>query len=224
MERVLEPAELMTDDEQARAYAGANFRDSEKNFIHLFGERFPDYDGSDLVLDLGCGPVNITLPFAQRYPKAILHGVDGSAAMLKYGYLALEQADKSFTSRITLIQGFIPGVALPSQQYDVIISKSLLHHLTDPQVLWMTIKQHSKVGTRVLIVDLFRPSSPLMAKQIIETYAGKEPDVLKTDFYNSLLAAFSPTEVEGQLVAAGLPHFTVQTISDRHIAVAGVIN
>ena len=223
MERVLEPVELMNDDEQARAYAEADFGEPDSNFIHHFAEVFPTYDGSGLVLDLGCGPANITLRFAQTYANAILHGIDGSSAMLKYGRLALERADKEVASRIALIQGFVPGAALPAKHYDVIISNSLLHHLTDPQAMWTTIRQHSTNGTRVFVADLFRPDTREIAHQIVQTYSGAEPDVLRTDFYNSLLAAFSPAEVETQLAGAGLPHFTVQSISDRHLAVHGVI-
>src|SRR5574341_1774540 len=122
MKRGREPAELMSHDEPARVYAEADFDEPDSNFIRQFGERFPDYDGSGLVLDLGCGPLNITRRFAQRYPKMILHGVDGSAAMLKYGRLALEHADEGISSRITLVQGFIPGADLPAEQYDVIVS------------------------------------------------------------------------------------------------------
>ena len=221
MERVLEPAELMSDDEQARTYAEADFDGPDANFIYQFGEHFPDYGGGGLVLDLGCGPANITRRFAQRYPQAILHGVDGSAAMLKYGHLALERAGEGIISRVTLVQGFIPGVVLPAKEYDVIVSNSLLHHLTDPQALWTTIRQHSRVGTRVFVADLYRPANPEAAHQIMETYSGEAPEVLKRDFYNSLLAAFTPAEVEAQLITAGLSHFTVQTISDRHMIVYG---
>jgi ubiquinone/menaquinone biosynthesis C-methylase UbiE len=223
MERVLEPAELMSDEEQARAYAEADFDGPDANFIRQFGEHFPDYSGGGLVLDLGCGPANITRRFAQRYPQAILHGVDGSAAMLKYGHRALNSAGEAVSSRITLVQGFIPGVVLPAQQYDVIVSNCLLHHLPDPQALWATIRQHSKAGTRVFVADLYRPPNPEAAHQIVETYSGEEPHVLKTDFFNSLLAAFTQAEVEAQLAQAGLPHLTVETITDRHMIVYEVI-
>jgi ubiquinone/menaquinone biosynthesis C-methylase UbiE len=169
MERVLEPAELMNDDEQARAYAEADFDEPDGNFIRQFGEHFPDYDGSGLVLDLGCGPANISLRFAQRYPNATVHGIDGSAAMLKYGRLTLSRTEQGIASRIRLIQGFIPGVELPANRYDVIISNSLLHHLPDPQALWTTIVGHSKVGARVFVVDLYRPANQELARQIVET-------------------------------------------------------
>ena len=48
-----------------------------------------------------------------------------------------------------------------------------------------------------------------------------EPGVLQRDFFNSLLAAFTPDEVRGQLAEAGLPTLQVKTISDRHVMVTG---
>ncbi len=223
MERVQEPTELMDDEEQARAYAEADFDAPDSNFIRQFGERFPDDVGTGLVLDLGCGPGNITLRFARQYPQARVHGVDGSAAMLRYATLALAKLDPGVAARITFVEGFIPGVPLPAPAYDVIVSNSLLHHLPDPQALWTTIRRYATAGARVLIGDLYRPASREAARQIVETNAGGEPEVLKTDFYNSLLAAFTPAEVEAQLAAAGLSHFVVQTVSDRHMMVSGVI-
>jgi len=71
-------------------------------------------------------------------------------------------------------------------------------------------------------VDLFRPPSAAVAQQLMETYAAGEPDLLRRDFYNSLLAAFEPSEVEAQLVEAGLPELAVELISDRHLVVHGV--
>ncbi len=220
MERVLEPGEGMG-DEQARAYAQADFDVADENFIRQFAAVFSDYDGTGLVLDLGCGPGNITLRFARRYPQATLHGVDGSSAMLKYARLALDSLDEAIRSRVTLIEGYVPGVTLPAERYDVILSNSLLYQLADPQALWTTVKRWGGAGTRVCVVDLFRPASQDAARQIVETYSGSEPEVLKADFYNSLCAAFTPAEVEAQLVAAGLPDFTVQTISERHLMVYG---
>ncbi|MBI1257112.1 MAG: methyltransferase domain-containing protein [Chloroflexi bacterium] len=223
MERVQEPTELMSDDEQAHAYAEADFSEPDNNFIRQFGERFPDYDGSGRVLDLGCGPGNITRRFALRYAGAQVDGVDGSAAMLHYGRKALASDGEAIASRITFVEGFIPGVALPADVYEVIVSNSLLHHLPDPQALWTTIKTHSTAGTRVFVADLYRPTSREIARQIVETYSADEPEVLKTDFFNSLLAAFTPAEIGAQLAAAGLSHFSVQAIDDRHVVVSGVM-
>ncbi|MCG6936128.1 MAG: class I SAM-dependent methyltransferase, partial [Proteobacteria bacterium] len=73
MKRVPEP-ELMDEDAQARAYASANFEAPHSQFIELFRETFPDLSPAGMVLDLGCGPADITLRFAQAFPACRLQG------------------------------------------------------------------------------------------------------------------------------------------------------
>jgi hypothetical protein len=55
---------------------------------------------------------------------------------------------------------------------------------------------------------------------MVGQYAAGEPEILKRDFYNSLLAAFTPQEVEAQLAGAGL-NLSVDVISDRHMVIHG---
>ena len=72
-------------------------------------------------------------------------------------------------------------------------------------------------------MDLMRPDDEHKARGIVERHAAGEPDVLREDFYHSLCAAFTPAEVRNQLDAAGLTHFAVEPISDRHMLVYGVL-
>jgi hypothetical protein len=65
-------------------------------------------------------------------------------------------------------------------------------------------------------MDLLRPESPERAAAIVEANAAGEHPLLKEDFYNSLLAAFTLEEVAGQLAAAGLGSLRSQQTSDRH--------
>jgi hypothetical protein len=57
--------------------------------------------------------------------------------------------------------------------------------------------------------------------RLVELYAGGEPEVLKKDFYNSLLAAFEPKEIEHQLSMSRLAELSVTVISDRHMIICG---
>jgi hypothetical protein len=88
-------------------------------------------------------------------------------------------------------------------------------------VLWQAVKAHAKPGAPIFIMDLLRPESQQIAKHLMEQYAGDEPDVLKNDFYNSLLAAFEIQEVRDQLRQCGLQHLQVEQVSDRHLTVSG---
>jgi len=88
-------------------------------------------------------------------------------------------------------------------------------------VLWQTVRRFSKKGSLVFVTDLFRPSDRTAAEAILEKYAANEPEILRRDFFNSLFAAFTPREIEGQLKEAHISQLRVRVISDRHLIVWG---
>ena len=221
MKRMVEP-ELMTEESQATAYARADFELAHSSYPKLFVKKFPRRPRRALALDLGCGPCDVTLRFAKANPGWTFHGVDGSAAMLKHARTAIMR-QRGLSRRIQLVEGFIPGAPIPSRSYGVMLSSSFLHHLHDPQGLWRTIRQYSRRGTIVFIADLRRPSSRAQARAFERKYSRGEPETLRRDFFNSLLAAFTPAEVRKQLKQAGLDELRVEIVSDRHLVVFGRI-
>ena len=78
-------------------------------------------------------------------------------------------------------------------------------------------------GSAVLVMDLARPGSLAAAKQLVEQYSEGEPEVLREDFYNSLLAAYTVDEVIDQLRKAGLDQIGVDMASDRHWIASGTL-
>jgi len=220
MQRIPEP-ELMDDHHQAAAYANADFEEPHEQFVTLFQQAFPNHEFTGVLLDLGCGPGDITRRVARRFPKVRIDAVDGAAAMLDQGRRLTEGTNEA--SRINYIHGLLPDCQLPQQHYDGIFSNSLLHHLADPMVLWRSIQQHARSGAPIFVMDLLRPESTATAKQLVEQYATNEPAVLKEDFYNSLLAAFEMDEVRQQLAECGFQHLQVAQVSDRHLTVSGYI-
>jgi ubiquinone/menaquinone biosynthesis C-methylase UbiE len=220
MQRITEP-ELMNDEAQALAYAQADFDEPHDMFIQVFKDTSSEAKVSGHILDLGCGPADISIRFAQTYPDCEIDGLDGAPRMLAQGKLAIQKAQ--LQDRIHLLEGVLPGANLPRDNYDVIISNSLLHHLHDPDVLWECIKQFGSPGTLVFIMDLMRPESEEVAREFVDAYAGEEPQVLREDFYHSLCAAFLPEEIQTQLAFAGLSQFEVKILSDRHVLVFGTL-
>lgn len=218
MDRTPEP-ELMNDPAQALAYARADFEQPHSQFIERFRARFPDWPGSGHVLDLGCGPGDICRRFAQAYPAAHIHGVDAAPAMLAIGREDLRAAQ--LDNRIELFKGYLPGALLPREHYDAVISNSLLHHLHDPQALWQSILRHAVAGAPVFVMDLRRPASRDEAAALVDTYAANEPDVLRSDFHHSLLAAYRVEEVHAQLHDIGIDWLHLQAFGDRHIIAYG---
>lgn len=218
MERIPEP-ELMNEPGQALAYARADFEEPHARFVALYRERFGACPTAGWVLDLGCGPADITRRFAIAYPDCRLHGVDGAPEMLRLGRHDLQRA--GLDERVELLQGYLPGARLPRTGYQAVISNSLLHHLAEPMALWTAVREFAAPGAPVFVMDLMRPDSRRQAETMVDAYAAGEPDVLRRDFFHSLLAAYTPGEVRTQLDAAGLDQLSVEAVSDRHLIVHG---
>jgi 2-polyprenyl-3-methyl-5-hydroxy-6-metoxy-1,4-benzoquinol methylase len=218
MHRIPEP-ELMDEAEQAQAYALADFAEPNARFVRHFEDEYPELRTGS-VLDLGCGPGDIVLRLAARQPGLVVHGIDGSEAMLRFASERLH-ATPELGGRVQFITGVLPGATLPLPAYDAVISNSLLHHLHDPGVFWRALREAGAPGAAVLVMDLFRPASAATAAAIVAQYAGGEPEVLRRDFLASLCAAFEPDEVRAQLREHGLGTLRVRTVSDRHLLVTG---
>jgi 2-polyprenyl-3-methyl-5-hydroxy-6-metoxy-1,4-benzoquinol methylase len=219
MKRIPEP-ELMTDVQQVQAYATADFEEPHALFIRLFSAYFPQATLRDAqVLDLGCGPADITRRFAQAFEYCHLDAVDGSAAMLKQGENTLKRY--GLTERVRFLTARLPEGYLSPGHYHAIISNSLLHHLADPQVLWETIKSTACPDALIFVMDLIRPESIKQVEIMVDRYAGGESNILRRDFFNSLLAAYRIDEVHAQLQHADLGYLHVHEVSDRHLVVVG---
>lgn len=218
MPRRPEP-ELMDDADQARAYSEADFTSAHDGFVALAKEHLGAIDAGRAVLDLGCGPADVTVRFARAYEGVLVDGIDGAEQMLALGRARI--TSHGLADRVQLAHGYVPGCALPRTSYDVVISNSLLHHLNDPLALWSTVKRAARAGAPIFVMDLMRPESEHDAQALVDAYADGEPKVLRDDFYASLLAAYTPDEVRAQLSTAGLDALSVTTVTDRHFIVTG---
>lgn len=217
MKRIPEP-DLMDDAEQATAYADADFSEPHEVFVKLFISHFPDFSGHEII-DLGCGTADVIIRFARAFPSIKIFGVDGAQAMLNIG--AQDVKRNGLEHNIKLKKCKLPDSDLSFMKYDAVISNSLLHHLSNPSILWNTVKLCAKPGAPVFIMDLLRPDNVESAKGLLQRYAADASPILQKDFFNSLLAAYSLNEIREQLDAAKLEHLFIDVVSDRHILIWG---
>lgn len=226
MQRVCEP-ELMDDAEQAQAYAEADFSLTDAAMVERLVELFGSGPGGlgGQIVDLGCGPGNISFRLVARWPGASVLGIDGAPRMLaiaearRAGLPEGERRRLSFACRV-----------LPSDELDrpplarscsAIVSNSLLHHLQDPAVFWRTVRQLAAPGAAVYLQDLRRPAGRSELEDLVREQMAGAPEVLRRDFRHSLAAAFTPEEVAGQLRDQKLQGLQVAARGERHLEVWG---
>lgn len=272
MERVTEP-ELMEDALQVRAYAEADFDRSDQAFVDRFLVVLrqslsaspsvaqalspsacqslppPSEQRQPLrIVDLGCGPGNITFRLAQALPHATVLGLDGSGAMLALAEERRRGQPESWSKlrfeRLCLpLSGLASGprptgsskdsLASLGGPFAAVVSNSLLHHLHDPMVLWQAVGQLAAPGATIHIKDLRRPSSAEEADALTERHTAGAPALLRRDFRASLAAAFTAREVQAQLVEASRlwslagatgtdwSAFSVNEVDDRYLDIHG---
>ena len=85
MERIPEP-ELMVKKEQVISYDEADFSEGEVNLINQINfyllRKNISLGEKDLIVDLGCGPGNISEKLAIKWPNTEVVGIDGSKEMI----------------------------------------------------------------------------------------------------------------------------------------------
>jgi len=212
----------MDDPDQAQAYAEADFEQPHSMFVEDCLTFF-DSVGADPrhILDLGCGPGDIVARLARRLRFDGFDAVDGAPAMIALARRRLQT--EGLADKVRFIHGYIPDGLSECGTYDAIVGNSILHHLSDPMDLWRVVKRLGRPGAAVFIMDLRRPESELAAEALVDEYAVGEPEVLRHDFFYSLLAAYRPGEVKGQLAVSGLTGLSVSASTDRHLIVSGRI-
>lgn len=220
MRRTPEP-ELMVDEEQVFAYAHADFDEPHGRFLLNLRERL-SIPSTGRAVDLGCGTGDITLRFAREYPDWTIDAVDGSLPMLAVARESVKR--ESLTGRVRLHAITLPAERPTQAKYDLLLSNSLLHHLTDPAALWAVLKNWSAARGQTFIMDLMRPRSDHEARALVDRYAAEEQEIHQRDFYRSLRAAYRPEEVREQLQQQCLGHLRVDVVSDRHMIIWGPVN
>ena len=225
MQRIPEP-ELMDEVGQVLAYAQADFAASDAAMVERLAQLCGDDPGTALV-DLGCGPGNISLLLADRWPAAKVLGVDGAPRMLAVAQERLAGAPPELAARLRFEQALLPLAAAGELEahFSAVVCNSLLHHLHDPAALWQTVAQLGAPGAFVYVQDLRRPDNGEAVEGLVAAEMASAPEVLRRDYRASLHAAFTVVEVEQQLEQAGLAaQLQVAPRQERYLEVWGRLN
>ena len=194
----------MTDKDQCDEFANA-YRDHARNaFVDRMFKKIP-VSGS--VVDLGCGPGDFLIDICDKNSTVNITGVDGSSAMIEYANSLIQK--NNLQSRIVTKNMLFEDI--DQGEFDITISSLTLHHQADPLLFWDTIRRITKNNGHIFVMDLIRPQQESDADNLVKINSGSEKSLFQQDYKNSLLAAFTVSEIQQQLNNSDLAHLTVET-------------
>lgn len=120
------------------------------------------------IVDLGCGPGNLTQTLLQRWPDATVHGVDSSAEMIE---AAAEVANDRLSFEVRDLRDWISGT--PEASVDVVVSNATLQWLPDQLELLPRIVTRLRPGGWLAVQIPGNSEAPLHA--ILRELANREP-------------------------------------------------
>lgn len=107
------------------------------------------------ILDVGCGGGLFTMRLAARYPEVSVLGIDISQEAIAFAKEHLKQVHPPLKN----VQFFVPPAPQLddfSQQFDVVMSTLVCHHLSDQELISF-LKQACRIAKRAVILnDLHR--------------------------------------------------------------------
>jgi ubiquinone/menaquinone biosynthesis C-methylase UbiE len=209
LRRIPEP-EIMDSDDEVDAYssaaAQAHLEAIDKTFVDHLARLLAPVEtlAGYRVLDFACGPGQIPILMARRWPDLSIVGVDAGPNMLTRAKHAAAAAGVDIRWQLVRL-GAHGDRHLPFEDdaFDAVVCNSTLHHLLDPLGALNEVARIVKPSGAVLIRDLKRPSAlayPFRVRISGRHYKGE----MRRLYVASVRAAYDLDEVRRMLENSGL--------------------
>ena len=231
MERTVEP-ELMENEDQVISYAKADFSDGENNLINQINYYLLKNDinlgEKDLIVDLGCGPGNISEKLSIKWPKAMVVGIDGSKQMIRKAESNKNtSSNRSKLKNLSYICADIKNLKsneiFPEKNISLLVSNSLIHHITYLDDFFNCIRTLSTNLTINFHKDLKRPNDEISALALREKCSSKYNDTLTKDYFSSLKASYTFKELRDFILENKLSSLEVFEEGDDYLVIYGKV-
>jgi len=229
LERVPEP-EVMDELAEVEAYssaaAQAYLEKIDRSFVNHVAHLLPaGRDPAGIALDVGCGPGQIPIMMAGRWPGLRITGIDAAPAMIAKARAAARQAGVAVAFQVFRFAGGedsagdhpsepkpgSPGAPgerqgrLPFDDacFDLVTCNSVLHHLAQPTAALDEIARVARPQGAVLVRDLRRPPAlffPLHLRWFGRHYRGE----MRRLYQASVFAAYTAGELQQMLARSRL--------------------
>ncbi len=105
------------------------------------------------ILDMGCGVGHTTLPYAEHFPAAELHGIDVGAPMLRYAHARAEALGRA----VHYSQQNAEQTNFPDGHFDLVVSHILVHETSHKAIRRIMKEAFRLLAPGGLLVNLETP-------------------------------------------------------------------
>lgn len=211
LERELEP-EIMDTDEDALEYDSIPNDIVNITFMNEVLDQAPA--NASNIVDLGCGPAHIPILLALKNKEYAIHAVELAGSMISVAKINISKAN--LADRIALKQADIKYTSLPSNQFDIVLSNSVVHHVHQPVKIFSEAIRLASANSLIYFKDLLRPNSLHELESLVKRYASDVNSYQRQLFRQSLHASLTLDEVMACAEEACLKNAVVKQTSDRH--------
>jgi ubiquinone/menaquinone biosynthesis C-methylase UbiE len=196
--------EVMDDESEVEAYSSAAAQSYleaiDKSFVDHVARLYGNSQPSGRALDLGCGPGQITILLAKRWPEVQWVGLDAAPAMLAQGRKDAVAAGIDTIEFQTVRVGPEGDGRLPFEDasFDLVVCNSVLHHLTDPLQSLDEMARVLRPGAAFLLRDLARPAAPLYPLHV-RVFGRHYEGEMRRLYEASVRAAYTVEELDAML-------------------------
>ena len=229
MERIPE-TELMEKKDQVISYDEADFSEGEFNLVNQINyyllKKKISLGEKDLIVDLGCGPGNISEKLAIKWPNTEVVGIDGSKEMIvRAEYNKKISTHQKKLKNLRYICSDIKDIKsnnfLSKKKISLLVSNSLIHHITHLEDFFNTIRSLSSNITVNFHKDLKRPYDEQSALKLKARCSSKYNEILTNDYYASLRASYTFKELKKFTLENDLSSLDVLEDGDEYLIVYG---
>jgi len=229
MDRRAEP-ELMIKKDQVDSYSEADFSKGEIKFVQLIKNYLKQNNiqltPNDLIVDLGCGPGNISEKLSLEWPNTSVLGIDGSKEMINKAKFRKRLQGKSLNNLNYLCEDIknIKLADISCKKYiNLLVSNSLIHHITHINEFFECIISLSGKKTLNFHKDLIRPINEKYALELKAECASKYNETLTSDYYASLKASYRADELRNIILEKNLVHLDVLEEDNEYLILYGSV-
>lgn len=170
--------------------------------VAFFGLQFIEFEGTEHILDIGCGSGKVTANMAGMLPYGSILGIDLSEGMIEFA----QKTYQPFYQNLSFAKEDILSFSYPSQ-FDFVFSSSSLHWILDHKQLLNQVFILLRDGGRILFTIPSTPSNEVA--EVIRDVVSEGPWQAYLKDYHHPRRKFTAGEYYTLLEQAGFSNIEV---------------